>query len=87
MSIFAFFLSRTLNIWGRAVADKLGPKHSVEVRSPRLGAAGPTRGALDKITNTNEIQTQIPKYKIINTEALCKNIMFQIAVRAKKLWS
>ena len=53
MSIFAIFLSRTLNIWGRAVVDKLGPKHSVEERSPRWGAAGPTRGALDKNTNTN----------------------------------
>ena len=47
------FSLRTLNIWGRAVADKWDPKHSVEVRSPRWGAAGPTRGVLDKNTNTN----------------------------------
>ena len=80
MSIFAIFLSRTSNIWGRAVADKLGPKHSVEVRLPRWGAAGPTRGALDKNTNTMEIQTQIRKHK---TQAHCKNTLFQIVVGAK----
>ena len=43
----------------------------------------PRVGLWTKIQIQMEIQTQIPKYK---TLALCKNILFQIVVRAKKLW-